>query len=66
MRGLIIKTIGAVAFFAAVSDAAFFADAAVKGKDSRLAADLDEIKNYVKKKKAEKAEAKAAKAKEEP
>lgn len=59
MKGFIIKTIGAVCFFAALSDAAFFADAAVKGKDSRLAADIDEIKEAVREKRAAK-KAKAA------
>jgi sialic acid synthase SpsE len=63
MKGIIIKTIGAICFFAALSDATFFADAAMNGKDSRLAADLDEIKETVNKKRAAR---KAAKKADEP
>ena len=65
MKGLVIKTIGAVCFFAALSDAVFFADAAVKGKDSRLAADIEDIKEAVREKR-EKRAAKKAKADNEP
>ena len=65
MKNIVIKTIGAVCFFTALSDAAFFADAAVKGKDSRLAADIEDIKEAVREKR-EKRAAKKAKAANEP
>ena len=52
MKGIIIKSIGAICFFAALKDAAYFADAAMKGKESKLANDFDSVKEAVREKRA--------------
>lgn len=59
MKNMVFKTIGALAFFAAVSDAAFFADAALNGKESKLAHDFDSLKESVREKRAAKKKAKS-------
>lgn len=60
MKGIIFKTIGAIAFFAAVSDASFFADAALNGEQSKLAKDFETVKEAVREKRASRKAAKAA------
>ena len=58
MKNMIFKIAGAALFFSAITNAATYADAAVNGKDSKLAKDFDGIIDTVKqrreKKRAEK------------
>lgn len=66
MKGIIFKTIGAIAFFAAVKDATMFADAAMNGKSSKLAKDFDDIADTIREKRAARKAAKKGKAADEP
>lgn len=63
MKNIVIKTIGALAFFAALRDATFFADAAMNGEHSKFAKDIETVKEAVREKRASR---KAKAAKEEP
>jgi hypothetical protein len=60
MKNLIFKTVGALCFFSALSSAATYADAALNGKESKLAKDFDSVKTMVREKRASRKAAKAA------